>query len=141
MLPPSAKRIRQEEGSSAEKEFLEVGMEMMQRRSGGSAQTSERRFRSHFGVSPKVCAHVWENLLDIAILPTGAEQKHFLWGLMLMMLYVTESVNASMAGGVDESTFRQWAWLFVYEISFLESKVVCKCLFCSRRSHGLVTIS
>ena len=29
-----------------------------------------------------------------------------------------------MAGGVDENTFRKWVWLFVYEISFLESAMV-----------------
>ena len=111
--------------------FFKIGMEMMKRTSGGSLKTSERRFRSHFGVSAKICAHVWENLLDIATLPTaGAEKKHLLWGLMLIMLYATESVNASMAGGVDESTFRQLAWMFINEISSLEAQVVCLCLFC-----------
>ena len=40
------------------------------------------------------------------------------------MRYATGSVNASMAGGVDEKTFRLWFWQFVDDISWLEPDVV-----------------
>jgi hypothetical protein len=35
----------------------------------------------------------------------------------------------SVVGGVDEKTFRKWAWLFVVEISFLEPEVVRNYVF------------
>ena len=95
-------------------EIDKLGMTMMQRSNSGSSETRDRRFRSHFGVTPEICGHIWDALLD---LPKAAEKMHLLWGLMFLMLYGTESVNASMAGGVDESTFRNWSWFFVEAIS------------------------
>lgn len=105
-------------------EFLQLGLAMMQRSSSGSSLISDRRFRSHFGVTPDICAHVWDQLLDPTTLPAGASKKHLLWGLMFLMMYAKEAGNSSMAGGVDESTFRRWAWIFVYEVSWLEGEVV-----------------
>ena len=48
----------------------------------------------------------------------------YLWGLLLLMCYNKTSVNCSLASGVDEDTFCKWSWWFVYQISFLEEKVV-----------------
>ena len=51
---------------------------------------------------PEICGHIWDALLD---LPKAAEKMHLLWGLMFWMLYGTESVNASMAGGLMNQPF------------------------------------
>ena len=104
-------------------EFEQLGMAIMQRRTGGSEQTRNRRFRSHFGVTPEICAHVW-GLLDPTTLPEHTEKKHLLWSLMFLMLYETESINCTMVGGVDEKTFRSWSWLLIDEVSMLEGDVV-----------------
>jgi hypothetical protein len=110
--------------SATASEFEQLGMAIMNRgNDGGSSQTRDRRFRSHFGATPEICAHVWD-LLDPTTLPRDAEKKHLLWALMFLMLYKTESVHCSLAGGVDEKTFRSWAFLFVYEVSLLEGTVV-----------------
>ena len=119
--PSDGKRTRSQ--STVTDEFEQIGMTMMKRRTGGSAQTRNRRFRSHFGVTPEICAHVW-GLLDPTTLPEHTEKKHLLWGLMFLMLYETESVNCTMAGGVDEKTFRHWSWFLVDEVSMLEANVV-----------------
>ena len=84
------------EYSSSADEFEKLGMAMMQRSSSGSSETRARRFRSHFGFTPEICGHIWDALLD---LPKATVEMHLLWGLMFWMLYGTESVNASMAGG------------------------------------------
>ena len=57
----------------------------------------------------------------------GGQPKHLLWALMLLKLYAAESVLRTLAGGVDEKTYRKWAWLYVYEISDLQYKVVSDC--------------
>jgi hypothetical protein len=121
---PSAPKRMREDNATAD-EFLQLGLAMMQRsNSSGSSLICARRFRSHFGIPPAICAYVWDELLDPATLPAGASKKHLLWGLMFLMMYAKEAGNSSMAGGVDESTFRHWAWLFVYEVSWLEGEVV-----------------
>ena len=105
--------------------FDSVGMEMMNCHCEGSALTHDRRFRSNFGTSPEGCAAIW-NLLDpyTTITTKGLSPKHLLWALMFLKVYAKESIHCSMAGGVDEKTFRKWVWLFIYEISFLESAVL-----------------
>ena len=75
---------------------------------------------------PEFCAHIWE-LMDPSSLPNGAEKKHLLYALIFLMIYGTESLHASMAGGVDEATFRNWSWFFVNELSLLEAEVVSSC--------------
>ena len=47
-----------------------------------------------------------------------------LWGLMFLKIYASEGVLATLAGGVDEKTFRKWAWRFVDAIADLEDDVV-----------------
>jgi len=94
--PSDGKRTRSQ--STVADEFEQLGMAIMQRRTGGSEQTRNRRFRSHFGVTPEICAHVW-GLLDPTTLPEHTEKKHLLWSLMFLMLYETESINCTMVGG------------------------------------------
>ena len=59
---PNAGKCTRSHSATAD-EFEQLGMAMMHQKSGGSLQTRDRRFRSHFGVTPEICAHVWD-LLD-----------------------------------------------------------------------------
>lgn len=108
-------------------EFQRLGAEIMRRDPDfvGSGVVADRRFRSYFGVSVDVCTQAWQLLLaQIGTLPKGALMVHLLWALMCMKLYTNETALASIAGGVDEKTFRKWSWFFIEELSYLETSVV-----------------
>lgn len=125
-VPASNKRPRQsEEPSKSEEQFRKAGNGILRRAGDGSEKTFQRRWRTHFGVSPLICAHIWDNLLEPETLPQGFTKERFLWGLMLLKMYNKEAANCSLAGGVDEQTWRTWAWAVVYEIAHLEPMVVC----------------
>jgi hypothetical protein len=105
--------------------FEQLGSELMQRDDPRrQTRTGERRFRSTFGTSAAVCSRLWYLLQPGKTMPQGASPRHLLWALMLLKIYSTESVLSTMAQGVDEKTFRKWAWMFVDEISYLEASVV-----------------
>ena len=57
-------------------------------------------------------------------LPVGASPTHMLWSLLFLKTCGKETMLSSMAGGIDEKTFRKWAWVFIMIISDLESDVV-----------------
>jgi hypothetical protein len=123
----AAKRFR--EDRSTVETFEEIGRKIMNRSAGGSSLTEDRRFREHFGSTSEICAHVWDNLLEHEFLPVGSRKEHVLWALMLLKQYSEpESVHCSRVGGVDEKTWRKYAWDFVDEIAALESKVVSNTL-------------
>lgn len=109
---------------TAKREMEQAALQIMQRSSYQSEQVFDRCFRAHFGASLTVACFVWELLLREAELPNEATVERFLWACMLMKTYATEEVNCSKASGVDEQTFREWAWFFVFEISYLEPHVV-----------------
>jgi len=93
----------------------------------GSSQIFDRCFCSHFGVSPFVAGHCWELLQQEQELTGQQTDLHTtdrcLWSLMLLMGHGTEETNMTKAAGVDEQTFRTWAWDFVGRICDLESVV------------------
>ena len=105
-------------------ETKQSACDIMHRSGHGSEEVFDRRFRAHFGASLIVATYVWELLLRESELPVEATMLRFLWSLMLMMNYDTEEVNCTKAAGVDEQTFREWAWFFIHEISYLEAFVV-----------------
>ena len=70
----------------------------------------ERRFHSMFGVSPFICAVVWEALESQ--IPDRAHPRHLLCALLFLKLYVTESVVSTITN-MDEETCRKWSWFFV----------------------------
>lgn len=74
-----------------------------------SKLTGYRKFRTFFGISPEVCAILWEKMHNK---PPGSEPKHFLWCLFYLKNYNKEHVNATVAH-VDEKTFRSWTWRYV----------------------------
>lgn len=104
--------------------FNDLGMELLHRSSSDVSLTSDRRFRSTFGTTPEVCAVIWNMLDPYSTMEDAASPKHLLWALMFLKVYAKESIHCAMVGGVDEKTFRKWAWYFVEHISYLEAEVV-----------------
>ena len=96
--------------------FARCASEMMRRAQESSVAIANRRFRGLFGVSPDICAAIWNKLR--MLLPRGAAPAHLLWALLFLKNYSTEHVNSVIAG-VDEKTFRKWCWAFVKLISNL----------------------
>lgn len=78
-----------------------------------------RRFRAFYGVSPEVCAILWNFLTEK---PNGAQLKHLLWTLLFLKRYNTEHVNAALVLA-DEKTFRLWTWRFIHMLANLD--IVC----------------
>jgi hypothetical protein len=54
----------------------------------------------------------------------NSQPIHLLWALLLLKVYGKEEELASLAGAVDEKTFRKWSHIFVEKISYLQPEVV-----------------
>ena len=84
------------------------------------------RMRGWFGTSSLTIAKIWilleENVGDDW--PEPATKERLLWAFLFMKSYDTEINAAARCGGVDEQTFRVWAWWFVEEMANLETTVV-----------------
>ena len=90
-----------------------------------SPRLNEYRFRAMFGVSSTICANAW--LITVngwRNRPSAATKERFLWALHLLKSYDTEPNLASSVGGVDEKTFRQWAWFFLEAFADRQAEVV-----------------
>jgi hypothetical protein len=89
-----------------------VAQSILRRNCQLSDQSRSRIFRANFGVSPYICAVVWNELVDTRSLPQGARPKHILWSLLFLKVYATENVLCTICA-CDEKTFRKWVWLLV----------------------------
>lgn len=87
---------------------------------------ADRDFRALFGVSLDTCISAWDLCVASGRLPLGTQEYHFLWALMFLKLYDTESILARLAGATRK-TYRKWVMPIV------------RCL--SRCRHGLVSLS
>ena len=105
--------------------FMLVARKMMGRDSKVNDDLDELRFKATFGVSTTVCAKVWGLVDPKNTMDNKPSPSHLLMALMFLKLYCSENVHSTIAG-VDEKTFRKWAWLFVEAISYLEPEVVSK---------------
>ena len=99
--------------------FYRLAEPIIRKKSVGES-TKERRFASVFGTSATVCVSLW-SMADCQHMSTAPE--HLLWALMLLKTYATDAVLSSLAG-VDEKTFREWAWYWIEEIQSLELELV-----------------
>jgi hypothetical protein len=104
--------------------ILHKGMVLMNRENKGSLQTASRRFHEVFGCSIPVAVEVWKRVDPWSCVSKDATVEHLLWALMFLKLYAKESTLSTLAGGVDEKTFRKWNWMFIGAISGLESVTV-----------------
>lgn len=81
----------------------------------GRAPAMLRDFVSLFGVTPRVCAVVW----NITSFDDDIKLQHLLWALLFLKTYEKESVLIVLAGGVDRKTYRHKVWRV---LSSLKSK-------------------
>lgn len=89
--------------------------------------TNIKRFQSHFGCSPLVCAVIWEDLLtteiqEARINPATTLDKMFL-ALYLLNVYTTEEKLAGCSK-LCETTARKWAWFIASRIQALKAKKI-----------------
>ena len=105
--------------------FYEAGCRLIKRSGGRSGwhRLDLRKFRSHFGTCPAICAELWQMIDPQEFINRFARPEHLLWGLMLMRVYATEEVLSGIAG-VTEKTYRKWAWKFVQAVSDLSYTLV-----------------
>ena len=92
-----------------------IGMTIVGRMNGGrhmSRNVAGRLFRSHFGCDPKVAIDMWYE----CSLPPKTQPKHFMWGLMEMMVYSAEEAMSSISS-CDKKTFRKWSWKCIYAMA------------------------
>ena len=86
------------------------------------SKTERRRFKSMFGVGPEVCTIVFSLVVDhFNLTGKSANPLHFLWSLLLLKVYSSETVHCALAGGADEKSFREesWTWVrYVAELSY-----------------------
>ena len=136
--PQSSKRARGPEMSKTEEELRSNGLAIMNRENARNLGEIAflRRWKQFFGISPKICAHIWDNHLEEPeTLEVGAERKHLLWALLFLRKYLSESINCALVGCLDEGTFRRWSWVFVDEIAYLASKLVSCIYFACLQSN------
>ena len=105
---------------------LKLVMGFKKEQTGNSINMDNRRFRSNYGVSWSVCSDTWNKLWDTNH-PILSQRRvcanHFLWCLMLMKSYNTESKSAG-ACDTTEKSFCKWSWGFMEAIADLHSEVV-----------------
>ena len=99
-------------------EFLEIAGEFIHGfKLSLSPKTVLRRFISHFGVTPRLCAILWIYCKDR--MEEVGQKKHLLWVLNLLK---TDSTEHALHGRwkADEKTIRKWVTLFIQAISELD---------------------
>ena len=94
-----------------------------------ASETARRRFVSHFGISSRHCAALWNYLEDAGITLKYIEMNktHLLWTLDLLKGDDTEE---RLAGRwrVDKKTIRKWTRILLEELSDLKVvSVYCCC--------------
>ena len=103
-------------------------------------QLNDRRFRTAFGCCSRVCSLAWLLVVDgWTNCPKQATQIWFLWALSWLKTYNIEANMASNCG-VDEKTFRKWAWFFIQELSFRIGDIVSCRLYTLLLFYHIVVI-
>ena len=122
-------KFRRRQIKTLERQFTRIAFDLFRGgRLTGSKVVRDRRIRAWTGCSLRVIAKVWYLLERGGDLPELATKERLLWALYLMKSYPTEEVAAAACGAVDEGTFREWAWFFIEEISYLTDEVVSRLL-------------
>ena len=115
--------------------FRERGMAILQRRSDGSLNTQDRRFRATFGVSWLVVTKLWLLLEQVEGEVEVRRQRkrkdlreYLLWALMFLKLYTTYN-DLSSRVQVDKKTYSKWVDKVVDMIASLENDKVSSFYF------------
>ena len=127
--PTMSSSLRPKQSRYSPDTFVRCGRNILRRHDIIRNDVFERRWKATFGATPEICSELWDMCDPLNNMPNGVMPLHLLWALMFLKLYLPENVNAQMAGGVDEKTFRKWAGLFVELISYQESRVVSSNFF------------
>ena len=85
--------------------------------------TDEAQFNAHFGITPYVCAYIWQALSAKILIPRHGCKMHLLWAFLFLKLYSTDTVLAALAG-TTPVTFRRWSMAFVDATARLKPFVV-----------------
>ena len=105
--------------------ILQAWQEIMGRSSSTpGSMTEDCRFHAIFGCGLPIALVLSGMVLTEPVVVSGATVVHMLWALMFLKVYSNKTTMSTMAG-VDEKTFRKWAWVLIEAISDLESSVVC----------------
>lgn len=72
----------------------------------GAAPVVLRDFVSLFGVSPRVCAAVW----NCTSFDHDVKLRHLLWGLLFLKTYMKETPLMNIACCTCRKTFRKYVW-------------------------------
>ena len=105
--------------------ILQAREEIMGQSSSTSGKmTEDCRFHAVFGCQSPVALVLSGMVLTEPMVVPGATAVHMMWALMFLKVSGNETTMSTMAG-VDEKTFRKWAWVLIEAISDLESSVVC----------------
>lgn len=97
--------------------FLKLGNQYTNTKCCQKMTIQQRRFKSHFGITPYVCQIVWASIIRRA--PNGYQPKHLLWGLQFLKQYTDEHNRHSLLKA-DEKTIREWSWTTVKLLSDLD---------------------
>ena len=121
-------RNRLEVDIRTEDEMLEAGLGMLgyskkQIFEKVQRETSNERFRIHYGANPKVIAFLWNHLqttpnVEAKISKGDRKMKYFLMTLHFMKRYPTEGESESMFRMSDWAV-RKYKWLYIDKISAL----------------------
>lgn len=109
--------------------FFDLGKSIMKHES-SSGLVGLRRFKSFFGISPRICSISWNLIKDD--LPKSYKEVHLLWALMFLKNYSKESVNHALAN-CDEKTFRSKVWTIISVLASM--KVVSTRVFIFQIKH------
>lgn len=97
--------------------FLKLGNQITKTKCRQKNSIKERRFKSHFGITPNICEIVWTQIIGRA--PVGFKPNHLLWGLNFLKQYTVEHNRHSLLKA-DEKTIREWSWTTVRLLSELD---------------------
>jgi len=101
--------------------FREIGREII----GTTIDGDGRTFIAFFGVTPLQVHQLWQLIVDAGGRRWNDEKWspcHLMWALLLLRTYNREEILAAMAG-VDEKTYRKWAWILIERLSKIENLV------------------
>jgi hypothetical protein len=100
--------------------FYREGQKMITRSSVDNL-SGQRRFLSHYGVSPQIVSILWDSIL--LNLPPKCCSIHLLWCLLFLKVYASEAILSSIVG-TNEKKYREHVWPVMRAIAALRVSTV-----------------
>ena len=110
-------------------EFMRIGLQVFykeRRIKCAKKSTNVKRFCKHFGVTPIIAAHVWEDLQTTSVAEAMVpleklKPKYFLMALNHLCKYPMEDEQEG-PWDLSPKQARQWVWYFVKKIQALKEE-------------------